>query len=63
MSDEILVVASKLKKYIKDTHGLNTSASAMPALSDQLRKIVDRAAEEAKNQKRKTLLDRDVVTE
>ncbi len=63
MADEILVVASKLKKYIKDTHGLNTSASAMPALSDELRKIVDKAAEEAKNQKRKTLLDRDVNAE
>ncbi len=60
MENEILVVASKLKKYIKDKHGLNTSASAMPVLSDALRKICDQAAESAKGEKRKTLLDRDI---
>ena len=59
MSDEVLVVASKMKKYIKDSHGLNTSAAVMPVLSDLIRKMADDAANTAKNDGRKTLLDRD----
>lgn len=60
MSDEILVVASKIKKYIKEKHGLSTSSNALPALSDLIKKACDEAAENAKNDKRKTLMDRDL---
>lgn len=60
MSDEILVVASKLKKYIKDKHGLSSSANIMPVLSDAIRRIADEAAETAKQDGRKTVMDRDV---
>ncbi len=56
---DILVVASKLKKYIKDKHGLNTSANVMPALSNILRVACDRAVESAMQEGRKTLMDRD----
>ena len=59
MSDEILVVASKLKKYIKDAHGLNSSGNIMPVLSDVIRKVCDQAAEKSKSDGRKTVLDRD----
>ena len=59
-SGEILVVASKVKKYINDTTGFNTSASVMKALSLRVQSICDRSIEEARRQGRKTVLDRDV---
>ena len=57
---EILVIASKVKSYIKNKGGLNTSAAAIEALSDKLREVCDTAIENAKQDKRKTLKDRDV---
>lgn len=56
---EVLVVASKLKAYIRDASGMNTSASVMPALSDKLRDMCRQAIENAKNDGRKTVMDRD----
>lgn len=56
---EQLVVVSKVKKYIKNKAGMNTSASVM----DELTKIVEfeigKAVEVAKRNKRKTIMDRD----
>lgn len=60
MSDqEILVVASKLKTYIKNKSGMSTSANVFPALSDKIRQLCDDAIDSAKNDKRKTVMDRD----
>lgn len=59
LNDEILIVVSKLKKYIKDKHGLNTSAEVLDKLSDIVRVTTDRACEKAKIDGRKTLMDRD----
>lgn len=56
---EILIVASKLKQYVKDKHDLNTSGNVMEILSTAVRKITNRAAENAKAEGRKTLMDRD----
>lgn len=56
---EILIVASKLKQYVKDKYDLSTSANVMDALSDEVRKLTDRACEKAKAEGRKTLMDRD----
>lgn len=56
---DILIVASKLKKYIKDRHDLNTSGNVMERLSDIVRRIVDEAVPEARKEGRKTLMDRD----
>lgn len=56
---EILIVASKLKKYIKDKHGLNTSANVMQVLSDIVRVKCDAAVERAMQSGRKTLQDKD----
>ena len=56
---EILVVASKLKAYVKNAHGLSTSGNVAAKLSDVIRELVDQAAEKAKSDKRKTLMDRD----
>jgi histone H3/H4 len=56
---EILVVASKLKKYIRSTSGMSTSGSVAPALSDTIRSLCDQAIEKAKADRRKTVMDRD----
>ena len=56
---DILIVASKLKLYIKNSSGLNTSASVMERLSDIVRGLCDQAVERAKNDARKTVMDRD----
>ena len=59
MDQEILIVASKLKQYVKEKYDLNTSANVMEVLSDEVRKITDRAAAKAIADGRKTLMDRD----
>lgn len=56
---EVLVVASKLKKYIKEASGLNTSNAVMAALSGRIRELCDNAIETARGDGRKTVLDRD----
>ena len=58
-SDDILVVVSKLKAYVKDSSDLNTSADVMPELSNIIRSICDKAVENAKRDGRKTLMARD----
>jgi hypothetical protein len=57
---DILIVVSKLKKYIKARSGMNTSDGVMPGLSDHVRKICDQAIRNAGADGRKTVLDRDV---
>ncbi len=59
MDSEILIVASKLKQYVKDKYDLSTSANVMEALSREVRRLTDRAVEKAKAEGRKTLMDRD----
>jgi len=56
---DILIVASKLKAYIKDKHDMNTSANVMDILSHQVRRLTDRAVEKARAEGRKTVMDRD----
>lgn len=56
---EILIVASKLKQYVKDKYDLNTSANVMDALSREVRRLTDKAVEKARLEGRKTLMDRD----
>lgn len=58
--DEILVVISKVKKYIADKSGMNTSAGVYDSLTDRIKRICDQAIEEARRQGRKTVMDRDV---
>jgi histone H3/H4 len=60
MSDkEVLVVASKIKSYIKDKGDMKTSANVLDVLSDRLRALCDQAIESARSDGRKTVLDRD----
>lgn len=56
---EILVVVSKLKKYVRDWSGMNTSDAAMHVLSDHLRELCREATRQAGADGRRTLLDRD----
>lgn len=60
MDEEILVVVSKVKKYIHDKSEMNTSSDIMDLLSDKIRIICDRAIMNARQDGRKTVLDRDV---
>lgn len=56
---DILIVASKLKDYIRNKSEMNTSASVMDILSDMVRSACDMAIESARQDGRKTVLDRD----
>ena len=57
---DVLVVVSKLKKYIKDRSGFNTSDQIVDLLSDHVRAICDEAIRCAARNDRKTVLERDV---
>jgi len=59
--DEVLVVASKVKKMIKDEAGLSTSSQAIQQLTVRVQTICLQAIENAKGDKRKTVMDRDFV--
>lgn len=59
MDAEVLIVASKLKQYVKEKFDLSTSANVMDALSREVRRLTDRAAQKAQAEGRKTLMDRD----
>ncbi len=56
---EALVVASKVKKMIKEEAGLSTSAQAIDQLTIRIQTICNLAIENAKADKRKTVMDRD----
>lgn len=56
---EALVVASKVKKLIKDEAGLSTSSQAIDQLTVRVQTICLKAIENAKADKRKTVMDRD----
>ena len=57
--NENLVVVSKVKKYIKNKAGMNTSASEMDQLSKIVEKEIEKAVQNAKSDNRKTVMDRD----
>ncbi len=59
LESEILVVVSKLKAYVKERGDMNTSDSVSQLLSDRLRRLCDRAIENARVDGRKTVMDRD----
>jgi hypothetical protein len=56
---ETLVVASKLKAYIKAQSGMNTSAAVIDVISDKIRRLCDQAIAHAQQDGRKTVMDRD----
>jgi histone H3/H4 len=57
---EVLVVASKVRSYIKDKGECNTASETIDALSSAVEKVLDKAIEAAKSQGRKTVMARDI---
>ena len=57
---EVLIIASRLKEYVRARTGYNTSDRVLAPLSDIVRRAVDEAIENARRDERKTVLDRDV---
>jgi histone H3/H4 len=59
MADEVLVVVSKLKKYIKEEAEMNTSNNVPEVLSQRVKQMCRQAIDNAKADGRKTIMDRD----
>lgn len=59
MSD-VLVVASKVKSFIKEKSGMNTSGAVPEELSKRVAILLEKAVENAKQDGRKTVMDRDI---
>jgi hypothetical protein len=56
---EILIIASRLKQYVRACSGMNTSDSVLEVLSRRVRTLCDDAILRAREDGRKTLMDRD----
>jgi len=59
-SDDVLVVASRLKEFVRAESGFNTSDRVLGPLSEIIRRVSRKAIENARRDGRKTILDRDV---
>ena len=59
MAKETLVVVSKVKEYVKEK-GCQTSETAVEALSDAVRELLNKAVARAQANGRATIKDRDV---
>jgi hypothetical protein len=56
---EILIVASKLKAYVRERSGFKISDRVMERLSDEVRRMCDAAIERARREEQKTVMARD----
>ena len=56
---EPLVVVTKVKSYIKERADMNTSDKIMDILSEKIRRICNDAIDKAREEGRKTVLERD----
>jgi hypothetical protein len=57
---EVLIIASRLKDYIREKSGFNTSEGVLAPLSDAVRRLCDEAIANAERLERKTVLERDI---
>jgi hypothetical protein len=57
---EVLIVASRLKEFIRARSGFNTSDGALDPLSEIVRHVCDEAIQKAARDGRKTVLARDI---
>jgi hypothetical protein len=60
VDNDILIVVSKLKKYIKDRSGMSCADAVTDVLSEHVRAICDESIRAAGRAERKTVLERDV---
>jgi hypothetical protein len=58
-SHEVLIVVSKLKAYVRERSGMNTSDAVMDLLSDRVRRLCDDAIRSAQRDGRRTVMERD----
>ncbi len=58
---DVLVVTSKVKKFVKEKADLNTSSKTIEQLSRAVEALCLRGVENAKADGRKTVLDRDIT--
>ncbi len=58
---EVLVVTSKVKKFIKDKGVCNTSSETIEVLSKAVEALCEKGIESAKADGRKTVMARDIV--
>lgn len=58
---DVLVVTSKIKKFIKEKGEMNTSAETVDILSKAIEQLCTRGIESAKADGRKTVMARDIV--
>jgi histone H3/H4 len=58
---DILVVTSKVKKFIKEKSEMNTSAETIDVLSKAIEKLCAKGIESAKADGRKTVMARDII--
>ena len=59
ITEDVLVVVSKMKAYVKARSGMNTSDGVVDVLSARIRQLCDAAIEVAHADGRKTVMDRD----
>ena len=57
----VLVVTSKVKKFIKEESGCNTSAETVDVLSKAVEQLCKKGIESAQSDGRKTVMARDIV--
>ena len=57
---EVLVIASRLKDYVRARSGFHTSDAVLEALSEAIRNLCDEAILKAEREGRRTILERDV---
>lgn len=57
---DVLVVASKVKKFVREKSGMNTSAEVLEGLSQKVEQICIEAIEKARADGRKTVKARDL---
>lgn len=58
---DVLVVTSKVKKFIKEKSEMNTSAETVDVLSKAIERLCTKGIESAKADGRKTVMARDII--
>jgi hypothetical protein len=60
LPQEVLIIASRLKDYVRARSGMNTSDRVLEPLSKIVRSVCEEAIRNAERDERKTILDRDI---
>ena len=58
---DVLVVTSKVKKFIKESGQCNTSSETIDVLSEAVKRLCQKGMDRAKAEGRKTVMARDII--